>query len=428
MRLREVILLSLLLSGGVLGSDLKYLGTKQPYQYEKIEVRVPEGYKPFFINHLGRHGSRHLSSAKYDKSIYELLDMAEKEGKITKEGKELKKKVAEILKIENGNYGLLTEVGKKEHRDIAKRMYENNREVFGKEIRAKATYVERAQQSRDAFLEELAKYTPQINFKASTNTENDIELRFYDLSPEYLKYEDEEPWKKAYKKYAKSKNYDFSILEQFFKKDFINKLESGVIQLKSAEGKVVLKNTNDAVANLYDLYIIQSNIGKDLGIGKYFTTEELKWYEELDNIKDFYGKGPGLTNINIATEIAKPLLQDFLISSDNAIANNNISADLRFAHAETIIPFITLMEIEGMSDKQDDISKVYNTWYGSDISCMGANIQWIFYKNEAGDILVKILHNEKPVSIPVKSDMKPFYKWKDIKDFYNEKLSEIKWK
>ena len=78
MRLREVILLSLLLSGGVLGSDLKYLGTKQPYQYEKIEVRVPEGYKPFFINHLGRHGSRHLSSAKYDKSIYELLDMAEK--------------------------------------------------------------------------------------------------------------------------------------------------------------------------------------------------------------------------------------------------------------------------------------------------------------------------------------------------------------
>ena len=195
-----------------------------------------------------------------------------------------------------------------------------------------------------------------------------------------------------------------------------------------SERKVLLKNTNDAVANLYDLYIIQSNIGKDLEIGKYFTTEELKWYEELDNIKDFYGKGPGLTNINIATEIAKPLLQDFLISSDNAIANNNISADLRFAHAETIIPFITLMEIEGMSDKQDDISKVYNTWYGSDISCMGANIQWIFYKNEAGDILVKILHNEKPVSIPVKSDMKPFYKWKDIKDFYNEKLSEIKWK
>ena len=54
---------------------------------------------------------------------------------------------------------------------------------------------------------------------------------------------------------------------------------------------------------------------------------------------------------------------------------------------------------------------------------MAANVQWIFYKNEAGDILVKILHNEEPVSIPVKTDIAPFYRWNDVRDFYTQKLS-----
>ena len=177
------ILFFLLVNGVILAetNDLKYLGTKQPYIYKEITVKTPEGYVPFYINHISRHGSRHLSSSKYDKSIYELLDLAEKEKKLTFEGKKLKGKVEEILKIEKGNYGLLTSIGVEEQKCIAKRMYENNKEVFEKEVEAVATYVKRAQESRDAFLEELSEYTPNIKFKVSTNGKEDIELRFFDI-------------------------------------------------------------------------------------------------------------------------------------------------------------------------------------------------------------------------------------------------------
>ena len=69
------ILFFLLVNGVILAetNDLKYLGTKQPYIYKEITVKTPEGYVPFYINHISRHGSRHLSSSKYAKQHHGLL-------------------------------------------------------------------------------------------------------------------------------------------------------------------------------------------------------------------------------------------------------------------------------------------------------------------------------------------------------------------
>lgn len=404
-------------------SDFEYLGTKQPYHFEKSVVTpIPEGYKPLFINHLGRHGSRHLSSPKYDISVFELLSIAEKDGGITPEGLKLKENVAKIMEIEKGNYGLLTEVGAEEQRGIAKRFYENNQDIFGREIIASSTHVERAQQSRDAFMGELAKYTPATNFKISTNGEKDEILRFYDLSPEYEEFADNGKWKKEVKEYAKSKDFNNEVLNKLFSKEFITRLEKGEFNLKDAKGKSVLKTPTDAVRNIYDLYIIQSNIGVDLGIGKLFSQDQLKWYEEVDNLYDFYEKGPGKNGEDIATTIALPLLKDFIVTSDNALANKNITANLRFAHAETMIPFITLLEINGMAVKQDKVEDVYKTWLGRDVSGMSTNVQWLFYTNDKNEVIVKMLHNEKEASLPINSSMKPYYKWNDVKSFYEAKL------
>ncbi len=411
------------LSASIFSADFNYLGTKQPYSVKEISTApTPNGYKPFFVNHLGRHGSRHLSSPKYDVSLYELLSIAEKENAITPEGLKLKNSIAQLMEIEKGNYGLLTEVGVKEQKEIAKRFYENNKEIFGKDIIASSTYVERAQQSRDAFLEELGQYTPNINFKVSTNNKKDILLRFFDLSPEYEEFSESGSWKKELDKYSKSKNFNNEVLNQLFSKEFIKKLEDGEFKLKDSKGKTVLKNPTDAVRNLYDLYIIQASIGKDLGFGKYFSEEQLKWYEEVDNLSDFYEKGPGKNGEDIATNIALPLLENFIVTSDEAIKNQNTSANLRFAHAETTIPFITLLDINGYSEKEDSIEKVYDKWLGRDISGMSTNIQWIFYKNDKNDILVKILHNEKDAELPIATSMKPYYKWDDVKNFYTNKL------
>ena len=57
----------------------------------------------------------------------------------------------------------------------------------------------------------------------------------------------------------------------------------------------------------------------------------------------------------------------------------------------------------------------------------GCNIQLIFYrpkKGKQGDILVKALLNENEVTMPVETDMFPYYKWNDVKAYYQEKLKK----
>jgi hypothetical protein len=48
---------------------------------------------------------------------------------------------------------------------------------------------------------------------------------------------------------------------------------------------------------------------------------------------------------------------------------------------------------------------------------MGANIQLIFYR-KGNDVIVKFLHNERETSIPVSTDIAPYYHWKDVRQFF----------
>ena len=50
---------------------------------------APEGYKPFFMNHYGRHGSRWLISPKDYTVPVEQLTKGERNGKLTKRGKDV---------------------------------------------------------------------------------------------------------------------------------------------------------------------------------------------------------------------------------------------------------------------------------------------------------------------------------------------------
>ncbi|MEN6446053.1 MAG: hypothetical protein ABFC98_08465, partial [Candidatus Cloacimonas sp.] len=89
-----------------------------------------------------------------------------------------------------------------------------------------------------------------------------------------------------------------------------------------------------------------------------------------------------------------------------------------------IIPLLALMDIKGMNVQESDPEKVYQVWSDFKVSPMGANLQLIFYRNDkTGDIIVKLLHCEKEVEIPVTTDIAPYYHWKDIKAYYEKKLA-----
>lgn len=56
-----------------------------PEPVQQVNTAAPKGYKPFYISHYGRHGSRYLISGKDYTKVLAVIDKAEKAGALTAE-------------------------------------------------------------------------------------------------------------------------------------------------------------------------------------------------------------------------------------------------------------------------------------------------------------------------------------------------------
>ena len=138
----------------------------------------------------------------------------------------------------------------------------------------------------------------------------------------------------------------------------------------------------------------------------------------MGNANHADGKGVVVAN-------AKSLLQNILDSADEAIQKGGIAATLRFGHDGNMISLVALMQIENCNVAVDNPYEVYKVWSDFKVAPMAANVQIVFFRNEkvsTDGILVKILHNEREVHIPVQTDQFPFYKWSDVESYYRNLL------
>ena len=102
---------------------LKYQNPREKY------TPAPKGYKPFYISHYGRHGSRyHYSASDYaffDK-LFLSVDSAQA---LTELGKSVGKRVHQLYVDAHQRAGDLTQTGAKQHMEIAKRMVQSYPDV-----------------------------------------------------------------------------------------------------------------------------------------------------------------------------------------------------------------------------------------------------------------------------------------------------------
>ncbi|CAF5173125.1 unnamed protein product, partial [Rotaria magnacalcarata] len=154
------------------------------------------------------------------------------------------------------------------------------------------------------------------------------------------------------------------------------------------------------------------------------------WFAYLQDAKEYYEKGPGYINQTIINEMAQILLDDFFHHSEQCSqVDAKYFLRARFGHAETIIPFVTLLKIPILSDKSTSLNETYthenNGWRGELISPMAANIQWEIYRrsnNGTSDnipqhqILMRMLFNEYPVPFKYEFSLLSLYDSLDTLD------------
>jgi len=404
-----------------------FLGTKALYTSpDQKYTPAPVGYAPVFIDHVGRHGARHLTKDVKTTQAYRLLLKADSINELSAKGKQLKQMVIALLKIEKGNTKFISAEGRDELRGLGERMYLNYPTVFHKNlsISVATTKEIRTKQSADAFLEGL---NSKLKDTAPAKFYNDDSaLRFYDLSPAYKTFENKVDSSTIMLGFEKTNGFatlNKAVVNRIFTARFVQDLS------QEQQAKFVA-DVFGFVAIVYSLNTEIRQAGYEsngLNFDSFFTCNELEKLGESDSLNENLKKGPGQDVNGIQVRVAVPLLVDFLNTSDEFLKTGNYNACLRFAHAETMAPFAALLQIASADQVIKHTSKVTAGWKPSEVIPLSANIQWVFYKrSDKPGYMVKVLLNEKEERIDgVDGRTFPYYRWNNLRAFYLAKLKKL---
>ena len=79
-------------------------------------------------------------------------------------------------------------------------------------------------------------------------------------------------------------------------------------------------------------------------------------------------------------DISFPLLEDIITTTDMALEDETIGANLRFAHAETLMPFVSLIKVDSYGRQARDLLTIASYWKNSLVSPMAGKWECVFYQ------------------------------------------------
>lgn len=371
---------------------------------------APKGYKPFHISHYGRHGSRYLIGDNDYRWIADLLHKANDNNALTPLGRDFMSRLDSLMMETSGRGGDLSPLGRRQHHDIARRMQANYPEVFtdNSYITARSTLVPRCILSMASFCESLKEKKPGLTIDMESSN------RYMPYLCHSIRESDEFNgskgwWQESYRKFEeKNTNPDRVVASIFSDSQFVDRYVKphdfmwGIYWLASdaqnTEGKI----------NFYDL----------------LTSDELFGLWQCFNARFYAQHADFAPAKGVHLQNAANLLTNIIETADAAIDSDKPSAALRFGHDGNVVPLTSLMHLEGCDAVIDSPDDFYKGWCDWKVTPMAANIQLIFFRNPKNpdNILVKILHNERETRIPVKTDIWPYYNWKDVKAYFRSQI------
>ncbi|CAO2817013.1 unnamed protein product [Amaranthus hypochondriacus] len=396
-----------------------------------VPANIPDTCTPIHINLVARHGTR----APTKKRMREMERLASSLQAIIADAKARQLSLDNVPawlfgwtspwkgKVKGGE---LVVKGEEELYDLGIRIREKypnllNYEYHPDVYTIKATQVPRASASAVAFAMGLFSGRGSLGpgnhraFAVSTETRaSDLLLRFFDTCQSYKNYRiNEEP--------------------------AVEKLKEPVLDEITSTFSVRygLNFTRQDVSSFWFLCKQEASLlditNQACGL---FNSTEIALLEWTDDLEGFILKGYG-NSVNY--RMGLPLLKDVVESMDLAINANKEAlpdgsyekARLRFAHAETVVPFSCLL---GLFLEESDYNLILKEksmplppkppqrrfWRGSVVAPFAGNNMLVLYscpasRSNSSNYFVHVLHNEHPIPLPGcgNSDFCPFEVFKE---------------
>ena len=380
-------------------------------------TQAPAGYEPFYIDHYGRHGSRWLTNAKTYSRPVQTLTKAKVAGMLNLQGQRLLKLLALVNDASQQRAGDLSDVGAEQHQQIAARMFQNFPEVFKGDARvdARSTVIIRCILSMQNETMTLRSLNPALRITTDAS--------YHDMYYMGWGYGEDTLANSLRKSVDPISNgmYDKCLHPQRFVAQLVNDTAWASTHLDSRQ---LMRDVFDVAGSLQGHHDFDH-----INLYNYFSSDEIFELWRLKNIYWYIHWANAPQNGNRMPFIERALLRDMIEKADQAITSGERGASLRFGHETCVLPLACLLEIDNVNYSCDDLETLHEHWQDYNIIPKGCNIQMVFYRpvgtvgNRADDILVKVLFNEHEATLPFTAVEGPYYRWNDLKQYYEHKLA-----
>ena len=373
-------------------------------------TKAPRGYKPFYISHYGRHGSRwHIGTDSYSYPFL-VLDSARQAGALTPFGQDVCRRLSVVNQAASKRFGELTRLGHEQHAAIADRMFHRFPEVFrgATHVDAKSTVVIRCILSMTAETQRLSELNPDL---VIVQDASEHDMFYMNAKTDDLKH---------VLSRGKSLVQDFSA-KHTHPERLINALFAD-----SAYAAIHVSKTR-LFQYLFRVACNQQSLDFDFNFDDLFADDERYDLWQCTNASWYVDYCNSPATLGLAPYRQRALLQNILDTADSCVVSPRCNVTLRFGHEVCVLPLVCLMELDDSNVSVENLDELADKWQNFRYYPMASNVQLIFYRTRRAtdDILVKVLLNENEARLPIDSDFAPYYRWRDVEAFYRRKLASF---
>ena len=360
---------------------------------------APKGYKPFYVSHLGRHGARFALGHSVYEDILAVWENAREKGWLTPEGEQFYKEYVSIYPLLAKREGQLTLKGQAQHRFIADQLYRNYPAVFKGKTHAVATstLVHRVIASMYSFLGEAAALDKDFTYEADYG----YPYQTY-LLPDTIdsKADREGEALTKYRHLRDSLVDSRTILARWFN-----------------HADQLVENPTGFVFDMHTVVSTLDNVDFPVPAHLYslFTAQERYTLWRVANYREYQLMGRSPDTENARVRVMQVLYQDFIDKAEADWADG-VQLRLRFSHDSCLMPFLSLLGVNGMDARVEDPLEVEKVWRNYHVP-MACNLQLVFFRSKRNpDILFQLLLNGREATLPLPMAAPgSFYRWEDFK-------------
>ncbi len=371
------------------------------------DTKAPRGYKPFYISHYGRHGSRYPVDRGYLLNPVNYLEPAEEAGLLTEKGKWAINAFRTLDTLTtNSPMGDLCSAGEMEHRELGRWMGSRWPKVFRgrRNIKVDCSYLPRCIHSMQNFTAGLSSEFPKLSY------EIDSSEVIYSWLVNNLKV----------KKATHGARLDIEAVwpQGFDWQPFLSSLFTDPDEaVRLAGSAYMICEVIYTNASMVPAYAPESGIDAMA----LFNEEEYKEICRLYNNKMWGGHCNSTLSGDWRIHRMDSLLVRWVEEADAAIAakpREALAANLRFGHDTSMMPLLSLMGINHF-DRQVPTAEADKYFNSSMDMTMATNLVMVCYRSRRGPVLVKFVHNGRETSIPALTPVEgPYYKWSDVREWF----------